>query len=279
LKSPEYRVRYRTKIELSARPTNDVMTALDAWIPTLDQKDRPYAGWAYLGLGYNVRFDPPEGRTPILDTVEIDVGIVGPHSYAKQTQDLVHRLRGIDRFAGWSNQLRDEPGLQVVWERKFRPPALEWYGWLDAQVIPHYGVSVGNIASYLNAGAEFRLGWRLPDDFGTSLIRPGGDNAAPRTTASIERVYNQHSLHFFVSLDSRAVANNIFLDGNTFAKSHAVKKRLLVGDIAYGWSYTWPRYPFIPSGKFAYAHYVQSREFEGEERNHGFGSVTLSLEF
>ena len=39
LKSPEYRVRYRTKIELSARPTNDVMAALDAWIPKLDQKD------------------------------------------------------------------------------------------------------------------------------------------------------------------------------------------------------------------------------------------------
>jgi glucose/arabinose dehydrogenase len=39
LKSPEYRVRYRTKIELSARPTNDVMAALDAWMPKLDPKD------------------------------------------------------------------------------------------------------------------------------------------------------------------------------------------------------------------------------------------------
>ena len=39
LKSPEYRVRYRTKIELSARPTRDVMAALDAWIPKLDPKD------------------------------------------------------------------------------------------------------------------------------------------------------------------------------------------------------------------------------------------------
>ena len=38
LKSPEYRVRYRTKIELSARSTNDVMAALDAWIPKLDAK-------------------------------------------------------------------------------------------------------------------------------------------------------------------------------------------------------------------------------------------------
>jgi len=68
-------------------------------------------------------------------------------------------------------------------------------------------------------------------------------------------------------------------DGNTFRRSHAVRKRLLVGDIAYGWAYTWPQIGFVPSGKLAYAHYVQSREFEGEERNHGFGSVTLSIEF
>ena len=79
--------------------------------------------------------------------------------------------------------------------------------------------------------------------------------------------------------DGRAVANNIFLDGNTFKRSYAVKRRLLVGDIAYGWAYTWPKYDGLPSGKLAYAHYVQSREFEGEARNHGFGSVSVSLEF
>jgi hypothetical protein len=39
LKSPEDRVRYRTKIELSARPTGDVMAALDAWMGTLDASD------------------------------------------------------------------------------------------------------------------------------------------------------------------------------------------------------------------------------------------------
>ena len=246
---------------------------------TLDEKDRPYAGWAYLGLGYNVRLDPPKASMPTLNTVEIDIGIVGPHSYAKQTQDFVHRLRRFERFLGWDNQLHDEPGLQIVWEQKFRPATLEWRGLLDAQIIPHYGLSVGNIASYVNLGAEARIGWHLPDDFGTSLIRPGGDNAAPRAIASMEHVYGQQSAHFFISLDGRAVANNIFLDGNTFARSHAVKKKPFVGDIAYGWAYTWPRSSFFPTGKIAYAHYMQSREFEGEEHNHGFGSVTLSIEF
>ena len=247
----------------------------------LDPGDRPYGGWAYLGLGYNVRIDPPERArgSATLDTVEINVGIVGPHSYAQQTQDFVHRVRGLERFLGWSNQLRDELGVQFVFERKFKDTAPWALGRLDANFIPHHGVSIGNVASYLNAGAELRIGWRLPDDFGTSLIRPGGDNAAPRTTALNRRIYHEASFHVFASLDGRAVANNIFLDGNTFATSHAVKKRPFVGDMAYGWAYTWPQLARLPSGKLAYAHYLQSREFEGEKRNHGFGSVTVSIEF
>ena len=42
LKEPEGRVRYRAKIELSARTTNDVLSALNAWISRLDQNDRQY---------------------------------------------------------------------------------------------------------------------------------------------------------------------------------------------------------------------------------------------
>jgi hypothetical protein len=76
---------------------------------TLDPRDRPYAGWTYLGLGYNVRFDGI-GRAPVLDTVEIDLGIVGPNAYAKQTQDLVHGIRGLPRFQGWSNPIARRAG-------------------------------------------------------------------------------------------------------------------------------------------------------------------------
>ena len=42
LKEPEDRVRYRAKIELSGRATNDVMSALQTWIDGLDQKDPNY---------------------------------------------------------------------------------------------------------------------------------------------------------------------------------------------------------------------------------------------
>lgn len=42
LKQPENRVRYRAKIELSARDTKDVLTALQGWMDRLDSKDPNY---------------------------------------------------------------------------------------------------------------------------------------------------------------------------------------------------------------------------------------------
>jgi azurin/lysophospholipase L1-like esterase len=42
LKEPEDRVRYRAKIELSARDTKEVLSALDTWMGRLDQKDPNY---------------------------------------------------------------------------------------------------------------------------------------------------------------------------------------------------------------------------------------------
>ncbi len=42
LRSPEDRVRYRVKIELSARETRDVLAALETWVARLDPKDTQY---------------------------------------------------------------------------------------------------------------------------------------------------------------------------------------------------------------------------------------------
>ena len=42
LKEPENRVRYRAKIELSARNTKDVVAAVQAWTAKLDPKDPAY---------------------------------------------------------------------------------------------------------------------------------------------------------------------------------------------------------------------------------------------
>ncbi len=227
--------------------------------------DRPYAGWLYLGLGYNAR----DARQ--MDTVDVNFGVVGPAALARQTQEFIHDMRGIPRFNGWSNQLGNELGVQIVAERKNRVWNESVSG-LQFDAITHYGASLGNIRTYLNAGLELRAGNRIPNDFGTSPIRPAGDSNAP-LEGPVTRRFSDGGLHAFLSVDARAVAHDIFLDGNTFSSSHSVDKKHFVGDLSTGIAWQWQ------GGKITYARYVRSKGFTTQESAHAFGSITLSLEY
>ena len=227
--------------------------------------DRPYAGWLYLGLGYNARNDQR------MDSVEVNLGIVGPAALGQQSQNFIHDLRGKPRFNGWDNQLKNELGIQLVAERKKR--IWEYKGRAGPQLdaIAHYGASLGNVKTYLNTGLTLRIGSLVPNDFGTSPIRPGGDSNAPLESHVTQR-FSEGGLHAFISADARVVARDIFLDGNTFTDSPRIEKRRFVGDIAGGFAWQWP------GGKLAYARYIRGKEFSAQSASHGYGSVTLSFE-
>lgn len=235
----------------------------------LVREDRPYAGWLYLGLGYNERRRPSGANFDRLDSLEVDLGVIGPLALAKQTQDLIHDLRGFERFQGWSHQLKNEPGVQIVAERKYK--AISGAGASDA--IAHYGVSLGNVAMYLNAGLEVRYGTGIPDDFGSSPFRPAGNNTAPGSFPRDGKQNIRRGIHAFASLDVRAVARDIFLDGNTFRDSHSVKKEPVVADVALGAA------AFAGGWKLSFARVFRSKEFAGQPSRHTFGSFTLSYDF
>lgn len=230
--------------------------------------DRPYAGWLYGGLSFISK------TATRLDAVELQAGMVGPASFAEDTQRLVHELRGFDVPQGWDNQLDNEPGLAAIYEHKRRPWRSENVSGAGYDVITHAGGALGNVFTYLNAGAEIRLGWNLPADFGTSLITPGGDGNAP-TAVDDPRLGNRQrfGVHVFGAVTGRLVLRDIFLDGNTFGGGHDVDKKPLVGDLLLGVSVT------FRNAKLSYAQAFRSREFDGQDRAHNFGSVTLSLTF
>ncbi len=175
----------------------------------------------------------------------------------------------MERWGGWDNQLRDEPVLQLVHERRRRMHAAtraSGWGW-DA--IGHWGGSLGNFATYLNAGTEWRMGLHLPDDFGTAPLRPAGENSAPVVVRSAPGWAG----HLFVVLDARWVAHDITLDGNTFRSSHRVDSRPVVADIGYGLAFTRNRW------RFAFARYHRTREFDGQRDVPVYGSFTIGRKF
>jgi lipid A 3-O-deacylase len=241
-------------------------TPLDKTRTDVIPDDRPYAGWLYLGLGYNER-DAKQ-----MDTVQVNIGMVGPASLARQTQNFIHDLRDIPRFNGWDNQLHDELGIQIIAARRKKVWGSDSRGWPQFDAITHYGGSLGNVATYLNTGFEIRAGEHLPNDFGTSPIRSAGDSNAPLEDAAARR-FAAGGWHVFVSADARVVAHDIFLDGNTFVASHSVDKEILVGNVAAGVAWQWR------GGQITYAQYVSSKEFTTQTSNPGYGAITLSLEY
>ena len=248
--------------QLMYTPSNTLTRA-----PVPDQ--RPYAGYLYTGVAYHTR------DNWALDSMEINVGIVGPSALGEQAQDLIHDLRGFEKYNGWDNQLKDEPALLLVYEHKQKLFKHYFGKGIQQDFIAHTGFALGNVATYVNVGGEYRIGWDLPDDFGTSAVRPGGDNSAPGKNGPRRRHSRipVYGLHGFISVDARLVAQDIFLDGNTYKSSLSVDKEHEVADISAGIS-------FLAGGwKFSYATVIRTREFKRQPHHHKYGSMSLSYSF
>ncbi|MCB1740923.1 MAG: lipid A deacylase LpxR family protein [Gammaproteobacteria bacterium] len=241
----------------------NIYTPQDIGRSDLIVDDRPYAGWLYASAAFQT-YD--ERR---LDIMEVQLGVVGPYSAAQWTQTFVHEFRNIRKPRGWSNQLETEPGLVLTYERRYRfHQSLEGLSGLPLAVdlLPRAGFAVGNVHDFVTIGSEARIGWNLPKNFGNAIIRPGGD------AGQLEANHGFH-LHGFAAADARFVLRDLFLDGNTFAGSHSVKKERLVGDFSVGISTGYG--PF----RLTVARVLRTREFAQQDGPHRFGAIALTGQF
>jgi lipid A 3-O-deacylase len=244
----------------------NIYTPRNIETPAPDPLDRPYAGWSYFEMAF-------VSKTPaISDTVAIQAGIVGPHSAADDTQRIVHRWIDSPRPLGWGEQLRDELGVNLVYERRWRLYARALVQTVGIDLVPHAGVSLGNVQTYANAGGTVRFGFNLPSDFGVQLARPGSVGGTPADDLDPRVALDRNfSLFAFGAADGRAVARDIFLDGNTFRTSRSVSKEAFVTDLSAGVGLIAGRW------QITYTQVWRTREFKSERSAYNnFGSVTLS---
>lgn len=232
------------------------------------EKERPYAGWTYGGAAFHSK------SSNQLDTIEIQVGMVGPASFAEQSQKFIHDTRGLNHPMGWHHQLKNEPGLALIYERSWRTLEYNNETGLGFDMIPHAGLILGNVYTYANAGVEARVGYNVPKDFGVSMIRPAGETSAPADSRD-SRIggKGKFSIHLFASVNGKAVARDIFLDGNTFTSSHSVDKKHFVADLAGGLCIA------IKGYKISYAQVLRTEEYHGQASDHQFGSIAFSFTY
>ena len=246
----------------------NMYTPGDTGVTYSQPEDRPYAGFTYVALALHAK------TARQLDSFETTLGIVGPSARAGETQNDYHTLMGFKRAKGWKNQVHDEPGLMLSWQRTLRAARVDIGRDVAWDLLPRFGATAGNVLTQASAGMETRFGLNLPWDFGTSLISPGGGVSAP-ADAEDPRLRRETSfgLHLFAGAEARAVARNIFLDGNTWEKSPSVPKKTFVADLSAGVGLV------LGATKLTYTHVYRTEEFYGQKGPQMFGSVSLSVTF
>lgn len=236
-----------------------MFTANDISLVEPPPGEPPYAGWLYGSVGLNVW----NGRQS--DQLTLTLGVVGPAALAEQGQKFVHKITDSEDPRGWDTQLENEPGLVLTYQRSWRGVATELPGGNRFDFTPHVGGALGNVYTYANAGFTLRYGRQLPRDDGPLRVQPGAPGAGLYTAG------DSFGWYLFAGVDGRAVARNLFLDGNTFEDSRSVDKEPLVADLQIGVALAWREV------RLSYAQVLRTREYEDQSESEDFGALTLSL--
>ena len=239
----------------------NIFTPDDTTLRNPDPNDRPYAGWLYGAISLSSTTPTAYG------SIELQLGVVGESALGEQTQNGVHDLLNIRRAYGWDYQLKDEPGVNLVLTRQWRLNSEPVWDDISVGFVPSLTASVGNVQTYASVGMMVRFGNDLTADFGPPRIRPSVAGSA------FYEPVRRWGWYVFAGLDARAVAHDIFLDGNTWRDSRHVDKEVLVGEASAGFAM------FTPVGRLTFTFAARTREFQTQRESAQFGSVSLSMQF
>jgi hypothetical protein len=245
----------------------EMYTPEDVETRTPDPLDRPYAGWSYVGFSLQNEIQD------VQDTMELDIGIIGPASRAGHTQNAFHRVINSPVSHGWRSQIRNEVGLSGTRTRKLRSAALPVFGnsGFETDIIGHGTIQAGNVRTGAALGATVRLGGNLKDDFGPVY----GTFALPHKNPG------DLSYAIFAGVEARAVAWDVFLDGNTFKDSPDVKRipYLLEGRLGFSVHSPLPDHWWAEGIRTSINVVHRTREFTTQSKADHYGSLQITLNY
>jgi lipid A 3-O-deacylase len=230
---------------------------------TPDPEDRPYAGFLYGSIGASTITNNH------LDELELTLGVVGPWALGEEVQKAVHDAINADDPSGWDAQLKNEPAIIIAAQRLWPEAISADLDPLYMRVAPHIGTSLGNVYTHANAGVTLQLTpkkyrWQSQPLRVRPAIPGSGYFAIPE---------GRLAWSAFAGLEGRAVARNIFLDGNSFQDSSSVDKKHLVADINGGFTLSYGRI------QTSYTLNWRSNEFDNQSDNSLFGAISLGYRF
>lgn len=225
--------------------------------PPLPPDDLPYGGLLYYSDTYVRSY---RDRADRVSTV---IGVVGEYSFAEQTQKFVHEITGSDEPRGWDSQLDDELVFQ------FGIGSI-WRSWVssggNADLLLGADGAIGTIASDIGVSALIRFGKGLAQNFANTVMLSQKANN-PVSTAG--------GWYLFGGIGARYVANQIFLDGNTYEDNvESVDYDPGTVPVMLGFAYSWSDLSFTFT--VADLNVIESDENDAAREYGRYGSFTLA---
>ncbi len=223
-----------------------------------DVTDRPYAAYIYAGRAYNT-YDSKTARR-----FDFMLGLTGKLALGEDTQSFIHRIFDEPQPQGWDYQIGTEIGITHEQHHI-------WHKWRQAErgdisfrIAPEFSFALGNIRTHAQTGMRASmsrdlLSWRTR----AGLALPVFEGAP---TTDMPWV-------FTAGAAMRAVAHNIFLDGDWDGNDPSVEKKPLIflAHMGVATAYAGVQINYE-------IHYI-SREFEQQWRPTSYGHISLAFAF
>ncbi|MFT6986269.1 MAG: lipid A 3-O-deacylase [Psychromonas sp.] len=235
-----------------------IQTAIDDSVEELIAEDSPYVGM----LAWEGQLTAYDHLT--LDRLTLILGMVGPVASAEFTQTAVHNVVDARDTRGWGNQIGNEAVFRVQADRLWRIYD-KTLGNTEFDVVSGVNAGIGNFRSDIGAGVGLRWGQELQNSFLSASAFPIQKLNRPQ--------HSPNGWYFFVNSAAFYVANDIFMNGNTFQDSHSVSLIHQQFSISTGFMvnlYHW---------SIVYTLFQQSAQYQGQNEASRYGSITVSYNF
>ena len=220
------------------------------------QNDILFGAGLYANLSFVSR------TRDFMEQFSIDLGVAGPLALGKEAQNGVHKLtnngiaRGWDYF-GLKNEALINLHYGIIWRWVFIEDFFD--------ILPYFQISLGNAYTAANAGARFRVGYGIRNDFGFQKLKSRFAQNIADDGLKIYAVFG---------VNGSVVGRDMFIQGNSFggAKS-GVKLNHFLYEIEFGAMIGWKYL------SFGYIYTAESKRFKEQKWQHKYGSIRLEIMF
>ncbi|MFD2970242.1 lipid A deacylase LpxR family protein [Sphingobacterium bambusae] len=256
----KFRTRKLEKVVYSFSIGQQMYTPFSGFVPERELQDRPFAGYLFGRGQVNFLY-----KNEQVLKVGLSLGTVGPNSFAREAQNLLHNTIGLYSTSGWDDQIGNSPAFNLhsayaalIYRRSNDSFDLSLESHLD----------LGTTFTGMGAGLLFRIG-DINQFFHSAYhqARVGHNGNIKAATEREFYFYAKPQLHY-VAYDA-TIQGSFFVDNSpvTFAV------RPLVFEQKIGVNYSSRRFSLDYSLTF------RSKELQSPARQHQFGTISSSYRF